>query len=127
MVPSSIRDAAAARAEMGWPQLFAVQIAVVGNAPPPQNPQQAIVVRARVTWAVESSESSVNIGVPWTGTDEVWPVALGVSYLALPAQRVSVEWMSIDASTDAGLALYSTFLRVSVAIGLVAPPQVVHG
>jgi hypothetical protein len=127
MVPSSIRDATAARAEMGWPQLFAVQIAVVGNPPPPQNPQQAIVVRARVTWAVESAESSVIIGVPWTGTDEVWPAALGNDHLALPAQRVSVEWIGIDASPDAGLALYTTFLRATVTIGLVSPPQVVHG
>jgi hypothetical protein len=127
MVPSSIRDATAARAEMGWPQLFALQIAVVGDKPPPQNPQQDIVVRARVTWAVESAESSVNIGVPWTGTDEVWPAALGNTYLALPAQRVSVEWIGVDASTDAGLALYATVLRATVTIGLASPPQVVNG
>jgi len=125
-VPQSIRDVCTARAEQPIPCVWAIQWLVAASSPPPQAPSAPISVRVRVTWGVESARAEMVIPIAWSGAQyELVPVSSGQQYLALAAQQIQIEPVSIDAATDPALATWASTWTATTLIALPSPPAVV--
>lgn len=126
--PADVVATTTARAEMPWPQPWAVQVGVTISGQPPQPPLAPVEVEFEVTLAVESASTRYVFGVPWSGAQTaLLPIDLGSSQaIQFVAQRIQVRPTRLrPMELDPALASWGTTLEIAWLVGLAAPPQVV--